>query len=68
MIEKSCNDIKIFSQNFKAIAQLQAELHLLKVEILDACIRTFCKSGHKYSCIKVNSHGHRQTFSLYSMT
>ena len=27
------------SQNFKAVAQLQAELHLLKVEILDACIR-----------------------------
>ena len=27
------------SQNFKAVAQLQAELHLLKVEKLDVCIR-----------------------------
>ena len=27
------------SQNFKAVVQLQAELHLLKVEKLDACIR-----------------------------
>ena len=34
------------SQNFKAVAQLQAELHLLKVEKLDACIRPFSKSGH----------------------
>ena len=27
------------SQIFKAVSQLQAELHLLKVENLDACIR-----------------------------
>ena len=31
--------IEMLSQNFKAVAQLQAELHLLKVEKLDACIR-----------------------------
>ena len=28
----------IFPQNFKAVARLQAELHLLKVKKLDACI------------------------------
>ena len=31
----SSYDRKVFSQNFKAIAQLQAELHLLQVEKLD---------------------------------
>ena len=35
------NDRKIFLQNFKAVAQLQAELYLLIVEKLDACIRPF---------------------------
>ena len=32
------HDRKIFSQNFEAVAQPQAELHLLKVEKLDVCI------------------------------
>ena len=31
--------MKVLSPNFGAVAQLQAELHLLKVEKLDACIR-----------------------------
>ena len=35
----SLNDRKVWLQNFKAVAQLQAELHLLKVEKLDVCIR-----------------------------
>ena len=40
------NDRKVFSPNFGAVTQLQAELHLLKVEKLDACTRPLCKSSH----------------------
>ena len=34
-----CNDRKEFLQSFEAVLQLQAELHFLKAEKLDACIR-----------------------------
>ena len=52
MIEKS-------SQNFKAVAQLQAELHLLKVEKLDVCIRTLFTNPVTYIGIflELNSGG-----------
>ena len=43
------NDRKAFSQSFEAVPQLQAKLHFLKVEELDARIRPFRKSNHIYS-------------------
>jgi len=33
------NDVKFIPRNFEAISQLQAELYLVKVGKLDACIR-----------------------------
>ena len=35
----TCNDRTVLLPNFKAVGQTQAELHSLKVEKLDACIR-----------------------------
>ena len=35
----------------KAVGPIEAELHILKVEKLDACIKPpFCKFGHKWHC------------------
>jgi len=42
------NVVQFIPQNFEAIAVLQAELCLVKVEKLDACIKPFCKSDHIY--------------------
>ena len=39
-------------QNFKAVPQLQAELHLLKVEKLDACIRPLFANPVTYNIIQ----------------
>ena len=36
-----CNDRTVLLPNFKAVGQIQAELHSLKVEKLDACIRLY---------------------------
>ena len=38
----------MLSQNFKVVAQLQAELHLLKIEKLDACIRPLFANSVTY--------------------
>ena len=42
---------KVFSQNFEAVTQLEAELHLLEVEKLDACIRPFFANPVTYTYI-----------------
>ena len=38
-ISNNCNDSKAYFINFKAVGQTRAELHIFKVEKLDACIR-----------------------------
>ena len=44
-----CNDSKVLLPNYKIVGQTQTELHSLKVEKLDTCIRPpFCKFGHKF--------------------
>ena len=40
------NDRAVLLLNFKAVGPTQAELHSLKVENLDACVKPFCKFGH----------------------
>ena len=52
--------IGTFSQNFEAVAQLQAELHLLKIERLDACIRPLFANPITY--IATNLY----TYCIYS--
>ena len=58
-----CNDRPVLLPNFKTVGQTPAELHSLKVEKLDACIRSlFCKFGHIYGFVAYeyfcNAHMH----------
>ena len=47
MIGKSCH------KNFKAVVYLQAELHLLKVEKLDVCIRPLFANPVTYAATEL---------------
>ena len=42
------NDRTVLLPNFKPLCQIQAELHSLKVEKLDACIRLFFANSVTY--------------------
>ena len=44
-----CNDGKVLLPNFKAEGQTQAELHVLKFEKLDACIRSLFANSVTYT-------------------
>ena len=44
---------KVFLQNFETVAQLQAELQLLKVESIDVYIRPFANPVTKVMLCKV---------------
>ena len=43
-----CNDRTVLLPNFKAVGQTQSELHSLKVENLDACIRPLFANSITY--------------------